>query len=391
MNDPVGSARPVGADAIRFVDDFRDRELSLALVDRIRPAAQRIAAERGLERVAVMEVCGGHTHTLFRFGIHQALRDVIEFVHGPGCPVCVLPRDVIAQCVSWAQREDMIVATFGDAIRVPGHGLTLQQARAAGANVQVVYSPLEALETARENPDKNVVFLALGFDTTMPSTALTLLTAKEQGVTNFSLYAVHIGIIPTLQAVLAEGAQYLQGLIGPGHVSMVIGSQPYEFVARDYGLPFVISGFEPLDLLQSLNMILAQLERGEAKVENQYARTVTSSGNAAALAAINRVFRPEPRSFWQGLGGQTDIGYVLSDEFAEHDAEKRFGIDIATDPLSVAEQPPECDQVIMGRLSPPDCPHFNKGCTQDHPLGALMVSNEGACAAWYHAGAMATT
>jgi len=371
------------SDDLKFVDDFRDAAMCRGLVEQIRPLAARLANERGSERIAIMEVCGGHTHTLFRFGIHEALSDVIEFVHGPGCPVCVLPREVIAQCVSWAQQPDMAVATFGDAIRVPGHGTTLQQARADGANVEVVYSPLDALRYAREHPERNVVLLALGFDTTMPSTALTVMTAKREGITNFFLYSVHIGIIPTLHAVLAEGAEFIDGIIGPGHVSMVVGSEPYEFVARDYHLPFVIAGFEPVDLLQSLQMILTQLDAGEALVQNQYSRTVQRAGNKAALAAIDEVFMAEPRPFWQGLGGNTDIGFALRPDYQGFDAERRFGaVTAAPDETGV---PVFCDQVIMGRLSPPKCPNFMTTCTPDHPLGALMVSNEGACAAWSHA------
>ena len=377
---PMPRRPRAGDDAgIRWVDEFRDPRLSRAVVAKLRPLAAELAERKG-GPLQVMEVCGGHTHTLFRFGIPQLVADHVQFVHGPGCPVCVLPRDVIAQCVAWAQRPEVVLTTFGDAIRVPGHGLSLQQARAHGASVEVVYSPLDALAIARDHPDREVVFLALGFDTTMPSTALTVLQAEREGITNFSLYAVHIGIVPTLHKVLDDSGTWLDGLIGPGHVSMVIGSDPYGFVAAEHHLPFVIAGFEPLDLLQSLHMVLRQVAAGEARVENQYGRTVRPAGNPAALHAIHTVFEPVRRPFWQGLGAGAEVGVGLREEYRRFDAEARLP------PLAVVDDAPgvpvQCDEVIMGRLSPPQCPHFGADCTPDSPLGALMVSSEGACAAW---------
>lgn len=366
---------------MKLVDEFRQPALSQALIDKIRPLAEKLSLQRN-RPLQIMEVCGGHTHTLFRYGIQQLFSEHIEFVHGPGCPVCVLPRDVIDQCIAWAEQPDLILATFGDAIRVPGHQRTLQQARASGADVRVVYSPLDALTLAKENPDKQVIFLAIGFDTTMPSTALTVLQAATEQCDNFSVYAVHITIIATLKTVLNDNSVSLDGLIGPGHVSMVIGTQPYDFIATDYQLPFVVSGFEPLDILQSLYMILLQLEQGSCKVENQYSRTVLPDGNAASLRAISRVYQPKVKSFWQGLGSHAELGVTLKPEYAQFDAEKRFPL-LPKLQGDTAENPPHCDDVIMGRVSPPECPNFGKGCTPQTPMGALMVSSEGACAAWY--------
>ena len=374
---------------------FKDPELSQSLVKKIKLLAHKLSAKRG-RPIQIMEVCGGHTHTLFRYGIPQLFEGDIEFVHGPGCPVCVLPREVIDQCVTWAQQSDVTIATFGDAIRVPGSQSSLQEARASGANIEVVYSPLDALNFAKQHPDRKVIFLALGFDTTMPSTALTIQQAAKEQCKNFFVYAVHITIIPTLKTVLEDADIVLDGLIGPGHVSMVIGTQPYEFIAKEYALPFVVAGFELLDVLQSVYMVLKQLEgieRGEsASIENQYSRTVIPEGNAAAMKAVNAVYAPKAKSFWQGLGAQADLGVEIRPLYESFDAEKQFApISENTHKQARETNPVYCDDVIMGRINPGECPNFGKGCQPSHPLGALMVSNEGACAAWYQYSAESET
>ncbi len=371
-------------------EQFRNPQVSQQLVEQIQQLAQSAMRTRKTP-LQIMEVCGGHTHTLFRYGIDQLFDGLIEFVHGPGCPVCVLPPEVIDHCVALAFQNNVIFTTFGDAIRVPGRGsptlnkqgLSLQQARANGANVKVVYSPLDALELAKQHPDKEVVFFALGFDTTMPSTALTVLQAQTEQISNFSLYGVHIQIIPTLKTVLADPDVQLDGLIGPGHVSMVIGSKPYQFIAKQHRLPFVISGFEPIDILQSLKMILQQIQQSTAAVVNQYSRTVVTNGNANALRAMGKVFESKEQSYWQGLGLQPDVGVGIRCEFKQFDAEHKFA-DLFR-PLQHSQQQllPYCDKVIMGKMSPNQCPKFGVECNPQHPLGALMVSSEGACAAWH--------
>lgn len=364
---------------------FKDAELMQNLVNKITPLANELNQQLG-RPVQIMEVCGGHTHTLFRYGINTLFERNIEFIHGPGCPVCVLPREVIDQCIAWLTNDNCILASFGDAIRVPGTTMSLQQARAQGRRVEVVYSPLDALNLAKKNPDKEVIFLAIGFDTTMPSTALTVLQAAAQNITNFSIYPVHITLIPTLKVVLGDSSIMLDGLIGPGHVSMVIGTKPYDFIANDYGLPFVVAGFEPLDVLQSLYMLLMQKKQvmagADARVENQYARAVLTHGNANALRAMAQVYTPQSKSIWQGLGANQEVGVTLQAEYNQFNAEFKFGA-YQCERESTNLTPIYCDQVIMGKRSPSQCPNYGKTCTPQSPLGALMVSSEGACAAWY--------
>ena len=275
---------------MKYVDEFRDPEKAIILIKEIEAIAERLSENR-TRPIYIMEVCGGHTHSIFRYGIENILPKTIELIHGPGCPVCVLPMGRVDDCVAIAERPEVIFTTFGDAMRVPGSKKSLLEAKAAGADVRMVYSPMDALSLARKNPDREVVFFGLGFETTMPSTALTVLQAEQEGITNFSLFCNHITIIPTVKAVLDSPDLQLDGFLGPGHVSMVIGNAPYEFIATHYDRPVVIAGFEPLDILQSLWMVLKQLEAGEAKIENQYNRIVPEGGNDVALDAISRVFR----------------------------------------------------------------------------------------------------
>ena len=367
---------------MKYVDEFREPGRARALLAGIARLAGRLRpAERPLR---VMEVCGGHTHAIFRYGIEGLLPPELELVHGPGCPVCVLPRGRVDDCLAIAARPGVILATFGDAIRVPGSRGSLAQARAEGADVRIVYSPADALALARAQPQREVVFFALGFETTMPSTALTVLEAAREGVRNFSVFCNHITIVPTVKAILDSPDQQIDGFLGPGHVSMVIGTSPYDFIARDYGKPVVVSGFEPLDVLQSIAMVLAQLAAGRSEVENQYARIVRREGNAAALDAVMEVYELRETFEWRGLGPIAHSGIRVRQAYAAFDAERKFGVPN----VRIADpQACQCGEVLKGVLKPPQCKVFGTQCTPERPLGALMVSSEGACAAYYRFGA----
>jgi hydrogenase expression/formation protein HypD len=331
----------------------------------------------------VMEVCGGHTHTIFRYGIQQMLPDEVEFVHGPGCPVCVLPMGRVDDCVALAERPEVIFTTFGDAMRVPGSRKSLLKAKAEGADVRMVYSPLDALALARKHPDREVIFFGLGFETTMPSTAMTLIQARKERVGNFSLFCNHITIIPTIKAILDSPDLRLDAFVGPGHVSMVIGTRPYDFIARDYGRPITVAGFEPLDLLQSTWMVLKQLADGRCEVENQYGRVVPPDGNPRALAAIHEVFEPREFFEWRGLGSIDHSGVRIRDAYAAFDAERKF----AVPNISIADpRDCQCGEVLTGAIKPQQCKVFGTACTPETPIGSLMVSTEGACAAYYSYG-----
>jgi hydrogenase expression/formation protein HypD len=368
---------------MRYADEFRDPDRARALVTEITRLATPLAAARG-RPLQIMEVCGGHTHTIFRYGLKALLPDeAIEFVHGPGCPVCVLPMGRVDDCIALARDPRVILTTFGDAMRVPGSQGSLLQAKARGADVRMVYSPLDALQIARRNPQREVVFFALGFETTMPSTALTVLQARAEGILNFSLFCNHITIVPTLKAILDSPDLALDGFLGPGHVSMIIGNRPYEFIASRYHRPIVVAGFEPLDLLQSLWMVLKQLAEGRCAVENQYRRVVPEEGNAAALAAVNEVFELREFFAWRGLGSIDHSGVRMRAGVASYDAERKFSV-----PNLVVEDPQscQCGEVLKGLLKPQQCRVFGTACTPERPLGALMVSSEGACSAYYQYG-----
>ncbi|QAU23168.1 hydrogenase formation protein HypD [Dyella sp. M7H15-1] len=367
---------------MKYVDEYRDPAKADTLIKEITRLANPLCAQRG-RPVYVMEVCGGHTHSIFRYGIENMLPPSVELIHGPGCPVCVLPIGRVDDCVAIAEHENAIMTTFGDAMRVPGSKCSLLQAKSLGADVRMVYSPLDALKIARSNPDKEVVFFGLGFETTMPSTALTILKAEAEGIDNFSLFCNHITIIPTIKAVLDSEDFQVDGFLGPGHVSMVIGTRPYDFIADHYRRPVVISGFEPLDILQSLWMVLKQLDSGNPCIENQYSRVVPEDGNRAALQAINRVFELRPFFEWRGLGSIDHSGVQLNARYAAYDAEKKFALpSIAiADPKSC-----QCGEVLKGVIKPWQCKVYGKACTPQTPMGALMVSSEGACAAYYQYG-----
>lgn len=359
---------------MKYVDEFRDPEVIRRAADEIRRLADPARHYR------IMEVCGGHTHAIYRFAIKDLLPDNLELVHGPGCPVCVLPMGRVDDGLSLAERGDVILTAFGDMMRVPGHRGTPLELKAQGADIRMVYSPLDALALAQANPEKHVVFFAIGFETTAPSTALTLKRAKALGVENFSVFSNHVTIIPAIRAILDSPDMRLDAFVGPGHVSTVIGCRPYAFVARDHGKPIVASGFEPLDLLQSIVMILRQLADGRAEVENQYARVVPWEGNLPALKAMAETFRVRPYFEWRGLGFISQSALAVHDNYAEWDTERRFelpGVRV-TDPKAA-----QCGEVLKGVLKPPQCKLFGKECTPEHPIGALMVSSEGACAAYY--------
>jgi hydrogenase expression/formation protein HypD len=359
---------------VRFVDEFRDPELGRAL------AGEIVAAVQPGRRYKLMEVCGGHTHSIYKYGIDDLLPGNVELVHGPGCPVCVIPMGRVDDGIAVAQRPGVIFTCFGDMLRIPGSSGTLLAAKAKGADVRLVYSPLDALRIARENPDRTVVFFAVGFETTAPSTALTLRRAKAEGVRNFLCLCNHVTIVPPLRALLQSPDLRLDGFIGPGHVATVVGARPFEFVPADHGRPLVISGFEPLDVLQSILMILRQLREGRCEVENQYARVVPYEGNARALQVMAEVFTLRPHFEWRGLGFISQSALALSDAYAEFDAERRFGVPgiRVADPKAC-----QCGEVLKGVIKPWECKVFGTACTPEHAIGTCMVSPEGACAAYY--------
>jgi hydrogenase expression/formation protein HypD len=357
------------------VDEFRDPEVIGRTADEIRRLAEPGRHYR------LMEVCGGHTHAIYRFGLKDVLPPNIELIHGPGCPVCVLPMGRIDDGLALARRPEVIFSAFGDMMRVPGaHGSPLEH-KAKGLDVRIVYSPSDALKLARTNPGRHVVFFAIGFETTAPSTALTLLRARAEGIRNFSVFCNHVTIIPAIRAILDSPDMRLDGFIGPGHVSTVIGCRPYEWIARDEHKPIVVSGFEPLDLLQSIVMLLRQLREGRAEVENQYTRVVPWEGNRAALRAMAEVFQLRPYFEWRGLGFISQSALRVRDEFAAWDAEQVFSVPgvRVTDPKAA-----QCGEVLKGVLKPVQCKLFGRECTPEHPVGALMVSSEGSCAAYYN-------
>ncbi len=367
---------------MKYVDEFRDPARARRLLAAIEALLPRIPVTRQ-RPLQLMEFCGGHTHTIFRYGIERLLPDTIELVHGPGCPVCVLPRGRVDDGVALAERPGVIFTTFGDAMRVPGSRKSLLQARADGADVRMVYSPLDALALARRNPERQVVFFALGFETTMPATALTVLQAARQGIENFSLFCNHITTVPIIKGILDSPDMRLDGFLAPGHVGMVVGETPFQFVAGHYRKPIVITGFEPLDILQSLWMLLRQLAEGRCEVENQYARVVTRDGSQPGLEAIAEVFELRASCEWRGLGAIDRSGVRIRDAYARFDAERRF----ALPSLRIADpQPCQCGEVLRGVIRPWECKIFGGACTPETPMGALMVSSEGACAAYYNFG-----
>ncbi len=361
---------------MRFVDEYRDPAAARALVGRITELA-------GNEHYKFMEVCGGHTHTIYRHGIEHVLPSSVELVHGPGCPVCVIPMGRVDDAIAVSENPGVIFTSFGDMMRVPGSNGNLLEAKARGADIRFVYSPLDALRIAMESPDREVVFFAVGFETTAPSTALTLLKAREHGVKNFSVFCNHVTIVPPIKAILESPDLRLDGFLGPGHVSTVIGQRPYRFVPAQYGKPLVTAGFEPLDILQALAMLLLQIREGRCEIENQYTRVVREEGNPRALAVLGEVFELRPHFEWRGLGFISQSALKLRPEFAEFDAELKYhvpGVRVA-DPKAC-----QCGEVLKGVIKPWECKVFGTACTPETPIGTCMVSSEGACAAYYNFG-----
>jgi hydrogenase expression/formation protein HypD len=361
---------------MKYVDEFRNGNLAR------RMATEITNISKG-QKFKFMEVCGGHTHTIFKHGIEDILPENIELIHGPGCPVCVLPMGRIDDAIAIAKTEGTIFTTFGDMMRVPGSQGSLLDAKAAGADVRFIYSPLDALKIARQNPKKEVVFFAIGFETTAPSTAVTLLQAKNEDIQNFSVFCNHVTIIPTIKAILDSPDLRLDGFIGPGHVSMVIGLRTYQFIARDYQKPVVISGFEPLDIIQSILMLLKQYQTGKVVVENQYKRVVRPEGNLKSLEVMTQTMELRPYFEWRGLGFITHSALKIRSDFAQWDAEERFevpGLQVA-DPKAC-----QCGEVLKGVIKPWECKVFGTACTPETPIGSCMVSPEGACAAYFNYG-----
>ncbi|KAA9376605.1 hydrogenase formation protein HypD [Microbispora cellulosiformans] len=362
---------------MRFVDEYRDADKARAL-----SAAIAGLCEPG-RTYTFMEVCGGHTHTIYKHGLEDHLPESVTLVHGPGCPVCVIPMGRVDDAIHIAERPGVVMTSFGDMTRVPGGRGSFLDAAARGADIRMVYSPLDALKIARRNPDRQVVFMAIGFETTTPSTAVTVLRAAAEGLRNFSVMCNHVMIIPAITAILDSPGLRLDGFVGPGHVSTVIGCRPYGFVARDYGKPLVVAGFEPLDILQAIHMLLLQIAEGRSEVENQYARVVPWAGNPRALRAIDEVMEPRPRFEWRGLGFIPRSALRIREKYAAYDAERRFDVPggRVADPKAC-----QCGEVLKGALKPWECKVFGTACTPETPIGTCMVSSEGACAAYYNFG-----
>ena len=362
---------------MRFVDEFRDAELGGAL------AREILSTVQPGRHYKLMEVCGGHTHSIYKYGVDDLLPANVELVHGPGCPVCVIPMGRVDDGIAVARTPGVIFTCFGDMMRVPGGDGSLLDAKAQGADVRMVYSPLDALRIAQQHPDREVVFYAIGFETTAPSTALTILRAAQEDVPNFSVFCNHVTIVPPMKAILDSPDLRLDGFLGPGHVSTVVGIRPYEFVARRYGKPVVVVGFEPLDILQGVHMIVRQVREERCEVENQYRRIVRDDGNPRALEVVRQVFRLRPHFEWRGLGFISLSALAIREEFARFDAELRFevpGVRVA-DPKAC-----QCGEVLKGVLKPWECKVFGTACTPETPIGTCMVSSEGACAAYYNFG-----
>ncbi|GAA4644095.1 hydrogenase formation protein HypD [Pontixanthobacter gangjinensis] len=356
---------------MRFVDEFRDP-------DGARSVAEAIAATV-TRPWTIMEICGGQTHAIVRYGIDHMLPDTISLLHGPGCPVCVTPAGIIDAACTLASQPEVILCSFGDMLRVPGHEQSLLTARTGGADVRMVYSPLDAVTLARENPTREIVFLAIGFETTAPTSAMAVLHAERDGLTNFSLLSSHVLVPPAMRQLLADPTNKVQGFLAAGHVCAVSGYRDYHAIPQRFGIPIVVTGFEPLDILQGILLCVRQLEENRADVENQYRRAVRHTGNRYAQAAVEQVFKVQGQA-WRGIGWIEDSGLALRSRFALFDALNRF-----TEVHVSPERETACisGEVLRGVCKPDDCPMFGNLCTLEHPLGATMVSSEGACAAYY--------
>jgi len=356
---------------VKFVDEYRDAPRARQLAEAIRRSTTR--------PWSIMEVCGGQTHAIVRFALDEMLPREITLIHGPGCPVCVTPIEILDKAIAIASRPEVTFCSFGDMLRVPGSEKDLLTVKSEGGDVRIVYSPMDALKLARERPDRQVVFFAVGFETTAPANAMAVTQAAKLGIENFSVLVSHVLVPPAMRAVLASPANRVQGFLAAGHVCAVMGTSEYGPIADEYHVPVVVTGFEPLDILQGLAMCIKQLEAGRAEVEIAYARAVRPEGNRPAIGQIEAVFQTVDRK-WRGIGEIPSSGLALREAYASYDAERRFGVGQIT-----AEEPAECiaGEVLQGHKKPHDCPAFGIRCTPEHPLGAPMVSGEGACAAYY--------
>lgn len=357
---------------MKYIDEFRRKKQAQAIIERIRAMSCR--------KASVMEICGTHTHAMARYGIRAALADCVRLISGPGCPVCVTSAPDVDRIIAFGRDEkNSIIATFGDMMRVPGSQSSLERERATGADIRPLYSPLGALEIARENPAKEVVLFAVGFETTAPTVAATILNAKIEGIKNLSVLALHKLTPPAMKALLDSGETPIDGFIAPGHVTAIIGARSYEFLAKEYASPCVVAGFEPLDAIYGLYMLMQQIKEGRSEIENQYSRVVKWQGNMKAQEVIAEVFEPADAS-WRGIGVIPQSGLKIRREYSYFDAEARFDM-----PSSAAEEPTgcKCGGVLKGVLSPPECPLFAVSCTPESPAGPCMVSSEGTCAAYY--------
>lgn len=357
---------------MKYLDEYRDEHIARALATQI--------VQHTTRPWVLMEICGGQTHTIMRYGIDELLPGGIELVHGPGCPVCVTPLETIDKSIELALRPDVILVSYGDMLRVPGSHSDLLRAKSQGADIRIAYSPTEAVKIARTNPDRKVVFLAIGFETTAPANAMAAWQAKREGLTNFSLLVSQVLVPPAIRALVVSDTNRVQGLIAPGHVCTVMGCKEYEDLVRDFRVPIVVGGFEPVDILEAILMLVRQLEAGEAKLENQYARSVSYAGNLPAQQIMTEVFEVADQK-WRGIGLIPQSGLRLREEYAGFDAERIFDLHETT-----VDEPAECisAQVLRGLKKPPECSAFGLRCTPENPLGAPMVSAEGACAAYYH-------
>jgi hydrogenase expression/formation protein HypD len=356
---------------MKYVDEFRDPVKAQLLLESLKNIVTR-------EHV-IMEICGGQTHSIVRFGIDELIPQKIRLIHGPGCPVCVTPVEKIDKAIEIALMPDVIFCSFGDMLRVPGSDMDLLKARAKGADVRVVYSPADAVSIAEKDPSKEVVFFAVGFETTAPPNAFAVALAERNGIKNFSMIVSHVLVPPAIRAILGSGQNKVQGFLAAGHVCTVMGYYEYESIAAEYKVPIVVTGFEPLDILQGIFMCVKQLEEGRHEVENQYTRVVTREGNVSAVSLVNEVFETGNRK-WRGIGEIRDSGLHLKEKYRKYDAEERFGISD-----HIVEESSDCRSglILQGLMKPPDCPAFGTKCTPEHPLGATMVSSEGACSAYY--------
>lgn len=363
---------------MKYLAEYRDAEKVGLLLDEIRRVVTR--------HWVIMEICGGQTHSILRHGLDQLLPPEVELVHGPGCPVCVTPLELIDKAIALASRPDVIFASFGDMLRVPGTSKDLFRVRSEGGDVRIVYSPLDCLQIAEENPDKQVVFFAIGFETTAPANAMAVIQARQRDLRNFSMLVSHVRVPPAITALLSAPGNRIQAFLAAGHVCTVMGTWEYEPLAERFPVPIVVTGFEPLDLARGVLHAVRQLEAGRAEVENAYERVVVREGNVAAQRVIQTVFEPCDRA-WRGVGLIPQSGWRLRPEFAAYDAERRF--EIGT--VSTLESPLcQAGLVLQGRLKPSECPAFGRQCTPRTPLGAPMVSSEGACAAYYQFGRAAS-